>query len=53
MIHHRGVNLSELQTADLLICHETQQDLSLSTHTSVIPYSGKYSPGLNFRQFRH
>ena len=28
---HLGVSLSEQQTADLLFCHGTQQDLSLST----------------------
>ena len=33
MIHHRGASLSEQHTADLLICHGTQQDLSLSTVT--------------------
>ena len=31
MIHHLGASLSEQQTADLLICHGTQEDLSLST----------------------
>ena len=31
MIHHRGASLSKQQTADLLLCHGTQQDLSLST----------------------
>ena len=31
MIHHHGAILNEQQTADLLICHGTQQDLSLST----------------------
>ena len=31
MIHHHGASLSKQQTADLLICHGTQQDLSLST----------------------
>ena len=31
MIHHCGVSLSEQQTADLLICHGMQQDLSLYT----------------------
>ena len=30
MIHHHGANLSKQQTADLLICHGTQQDLSLA-----------------------
>ena len=29
MIHHHGVSLSKQQTADLLMCHGTQQDLSL------------------------
>ena len=27
MIHHHGVSLSKQQTADLLLCHGTQQDL--------------------------
>ena len=27
MIHHHGVSLSKQETADLLICHGTQQDL--------------------------
>ena len=27
MIHHHGVSLSKQQTADLLLCHDTQQDL--------------------------
>ena len=31
MIHHHGASLSKQQTAALLICHGTQQDLSLST----------------------
>ena len=31
MIHHRGMSLSKQQTVDLLLCHGTQQDLSLST----------------------
>ena len=32
MIHHHGVSLSKQQTADLLPCHGTQQDLlTLST----------------------
>ena len=31
MIHHHGASLSKQQTADLLICHGSQQDLSLST----------------------
>ena len=31
MIHHHGASLSKQQTADLLLCHSTQQDLSLST----------------------
>ena len=31
MIHHLGASLSELQTVDLLICHGTLEDLSLST----------------------
>ena len=31
MIHHHGASLSKQATADLLICHGTQQDLSLST----------------------
>ena len=31
MIHHHGASLSKQQTADLLLCHGTQQDLSLST----------------------
>ena len=33
MIHHRGTSLSEQQTAGLLICHGTQQELPLSTVT--------------------
>ena len=33
MIHGHGASLSEQQAADLLICHGTQQDLSLSTVT--------------------
>ena len=28
---HLGASLSEQQTADLLLCYGTQQDLSLST----------------------
>ena len=31
MIHHHGMSLSKQQTADLLLCHGTQQDLSLSS----------------------
>ena len=31
MIHHCGASLSKQHTAGLLICHGTQQDLSLST----------------------
>ena len=31
MIHHHGVGLRKQQTAGLLICHGTLQDLSLST----------------------
>ena len=31
MIHHHGASLSKQQTADLLLYHGTQQDLSLST----------------------
>ena len=31
MIHHHASRLSKQQTADLLVCHGTQQDLSLST----------------------
>ena len=31
MIHHHRASLSKQQTADLLICHDTQQDLLLST----------------------
>ena len=31
MIHHHGASLSKQQTTDLLFCHGTQQDLSLST----------------------
>ena len=30
MIHHHRASLSKQQTADLLICHGTQQDLSLA-----------------------
>ena len=29
MIHHHGASLSKQQTADLLLCHSTQQDSSL------------------------
>ena len=29
MIYHHGVSLSKQQTADLLLCHATQQDVSL------------------------
>ena len=32
MIHHYGASLSKQQTADLLLCHGTQQDLSLSAN---------------------
>ena len=31
MIHHHGASLSKQQSADLLLCHGTQQDLSLLT----------------------
>ena len=31
MIHHHGASLSKQQTADLLLCHGKQQDLSLLT----------------------
>ena len=31
MIHDHGASLSKQQTADLLLCHSTQQDLSLLT----------------------
>ena len=31
MIHHHGASQSMQQTFDLLICHGTQQDSSLST----------------------
>ena len=37
MMHHRGASLSKQQTADLLLCHGTQQDLSLSTETCKSP----------------
>ena len=30
-IHHHGASLSKQQTVNLLLCHGTQQDLSLST----------------------
>ena len=31
MIHHHGASLSKQPTTDVLLCHDTQQDLSLST----------------------
>ena len=31
MIHHHEASLSKQQTPDLLLCHSTQLDLSLST----------------------
>ena len=33
MIHHHGASLSKQQTAGLIICRGTQQDVSLSTVT--------------------
>ena len=33
MIHDHGTSLSEQHTTDLLLCHGTQQDLSLSNVT--------------------
>ena len=33
---HLGASLSEQQTADLLLCHGTQQDLSLSTVSQML-----------------
>ena len=37
MIHH-GASLSKQQAADLLLCHGTQQDLSLSTVPNLITH---------------
>ena len=35
MIHHHGASLSKQQTADLLLCHGTQQDFSLSSVSCI------------------
>ena len=39
MIHHHGASLSTQQTADLLLCHGTQQNLSLSTANLITQIS--------------
>ena len=43
MILHRGGSLSKQQTADLLICNGTQEDLSLSIYCYMSMISHDYA----------